>query len=83
MYGRIGIQNNIIASCACHNMSKWADYVIVGVKYGDGHSRIIKVKRCTDSGRELVNETIERRVDIVDDIKKGYTHVTAYWKNGQ
>lgn len=60
-------------------MDKWADFVIVGVKYDDSHSRILIVKRYADLGDKLGTETIERRTEIVDDIKAKRTHVTAYW----
>jgi len=63
-------------------MSKWADYVIVDVKYDDDNSsRIAKVERGPDLGDKLGKRTVEKRMKIVDDIKEGYTHVTAYWKN--
>ena len=58
-------------------MGKWADYAIVGVQYSINHSRIVKVKRRTDTGSELVNEVEKTRAEIVSSMLNGESYVTA------
>ncbi|MDE0401162.1 MAG: DUF3892 domain-containing protein [Candidatus Poribacteria bacterium] len=58
-------------------MTKWADYAIVTVRYDADHSRIIRVKRRTDTGDKLENEINKTRTEIVDSIRSGKTYVTA------
>ncbi len=55
-------------------MNKRADYAIVGVKYDDGHSRILVVKRRPDLGNKLGTETIERRTEIRSDSQLAVFH---------
>ena len=63
-------------------MNKWADYVIVGIRYNDDHSRIVAVKRRPDQGEKLGGEVRVGKKDIIDGISAGHTHITAYWSNG-
>lgn len=59
-------------------MSKWADYAIVEVKYTDSAcTRIDTVKRRADSGSSLDNETLRSRTGVINDIRNGWTYVTA------
>lgn len=59
-------------------MDKWADYVIVGVQYDTEQSRIARVRRSPDLGDKLGKATIVSRADVVDGIRSGLSHVTAY-----
>ena len=59
-------------------MEKWADYVIVGVRYDADHSQIDSVRRCPDLGDKLGKANIVTRAEIVASIRSGATHVTAY-----
>ena len=71
-------------------MAKWADYVIVGVRYNDDRTRIVAVKRRPDLGEKLGDESREGKDAIIDDIRAGRAHVTAYldknkreWREGE
>lgn len=57
---------------------KWADYVIVKVKYSEGHDHIVEVKICEDNGANLGEEKIIKRQDVINLLKKGKTFITAY-----
>ena len=70
-------------------MDKWADYVIVGVQYDADQSHIVRVRRCPDLGDKLGKTTIVSTKDVLDSIRGGSTHVTAYqnssdrtWRKG-
>ena len=58
-------------------MSKWADYVIVAVRYDKNDQYITKVKRYKFSSLGLINLQIEPRQTIVDELNSGTTFVTA------
>ena len=58
-------------------MGKWANYAIVGVRYSVNRSRIVKVKRRTDTGNELVDEVEKTREEIVSSMLNGESYVTA------
>ena len=68
-------------------MDKWADYAIVAVQY-DNRSRIVKVKRRTDTGDKLTDETEETRAEVVANMSRRVTYVTVYggddgWQRGE
>lgn len=58
-------------------MSKWADYVVTGVKYsaGDLHVQSVEVREHEDN--KLVRTRAMTRPDVVDLLAKGKTFVTA------
>ena len=58
-------------------MSKWADFVIVAVRYDKNDQYITKVKQYKFSSLGLINLQIESRQTIVDDLNRGKTFVTA------
>lgn len=62
-------------------MDKWADYAIVAVRYNPERTRIIIVKRRTDTGDKLENMTIETRTEIAASLHRKETYVTAYPKD--
>ena len=64
-------------------MTKWADFVITHVSYDEDNMRIVKVKRRTDNGKELIDPEIKNRSVIVDSINKRYTYITARYVNGE
>lgn len=55
---------------------KWADYLIVAVRY-DSSSRIVIVKCRPDLERVVGAEVIQTRTEIMDNIRKGKSYVTA------
>ncbi|MBS7814769.1 DUF3892 domain-containing protein [Wohlfahrtiimonas chitiniclastica] len=58
-------------------MSKWADFVIVAVKYDTNNEYITHVRRYRDTGTTLDELEIRSRDAIVNAINKGVTYVTA------
>ncbi len=62
-------------------MARWADYVIVGVRYNVDNSQIDSVQRSPDLGDKLGKANVVKRAEIVASIRDGATHVTAYRNN--
>lgn len=65
-------------------MGKWADFLVTGVKYDEGHERIIEVQTRVDKG-DTVGADVRKvaRLDVVQGIASGTTFVTAYLREGQ
>ena len=69
-------------------MTKWADYVIIAIRYKKEDSHIEKLRIMKDEGDKLAKEekTVFRETVVVS-IEKGITFVTAYkkgdkWRKG-
>ena len=58
-------------------MSKWADFVIVAVRYDKNNEYITHVKRYRHNGTMLTELEERSRAAIVGAINKGATYVTA------
>lgn len=68
-------------------MIKWADYVIVALRFREERRHVEKVKFMEDKGNELGSEQTASRGWVVSEIEKGTTFVTAYkqgtkWSKG-
>jgi len=70
-------------------MSKWADYGISAVRFNSAHTHIDRLRTHADNGETIGAAVEQRRLDIVDAIKKGTTFTTIFrngndkWKKGQ
>lgn len=73
-------------------MTKWADSVILAVRYSNNEksNKVIdkvkvsdyKVAESEDDNDKFENKRVLSRTDVISDIKKGVTYVTAY-KSGK
>lgn len=70
-------------------MAKWADYIIIRVRYNKDRNFIDKVQVCEDLGEKLGETNVKEREYIVSLIKDGKKVVTANknketrkWENG-
>ncbi len=63
-------------------MVKWADYMIVGVKYNKEPKHINEVKVREDINDKITNEQIKKRTDIIGFLTAGKKIITAYLKEG-
>ena len=69
-------------------MSKWADYVIVGVNFKkDDKKHILEVKICEDIEDKLVNEKPVSRQRVIEFLERDLKIITSYienkkWKRG-
>lgn len=63
-------------------MSKWADYLVVAVRYNAGRTHVEAVKACEDKGDSVGAETVMTRSAVVASIAR-YTFMTAYKENGK
>ncbi|GAB4521575.1 MAG: hypothetical protein OHK0046_33140 [Anaerolineae bacterium] len=63
--------------------TKWADYVIVAVRYQQTtfSDSIERVRVFTDDGTALINPDELSKYQVVLKLKNGYTFVTAYQEN--
>ena len=72
----------------CVNMTKWADYVIIAVRFKNEKQHIEQVKIMTDTGDTLTNKKIVSRIEIIRLIESGDKIFTVYkkddgnWKKG-
>jgi hypothetical protein len=58
-------------------MTKWADYVVTGVKYSAGDLHVQSVEVREHEGNKLVRPRAMTRPEVVDLLAKGKTFVTA------
>lgn len=59
-------------------MSKWADYLISGVRYDKNHEYIVVVEVRPDEDTKVGNPTQCERKEIVAHLKKRVTYITIY-----
>ena len=62
-------------------MSKWADFVVSGIKKGPGLANITHVQVHEDYGSEFGKPKIIDKKTLASHIKKGKKHLTIYKKN--
>ena len=62
-------------------MSKWADFVVSGMKKGSGLANISHVQVHEDFGNEFGKPEIIDKKTLASHIKKGKTYLTIYKKN--
>ena len=62
-------------------MNKWADYLIVRVRYDNDHSRIVKVKCLPDLGDDTGDPIFRSRDKVIQTIEDGVTYITVYEKD--
>jgi len=62
-------------------MSKWADFVVSGMKKGSGLANISHVKVHEDFGTEFGKPEIIDKKTLASHIKKGKKYLTIYKKN--
>jgi hypothetical protein len=58
-------------------MAKWADYLVVAVRYNAKRTHIDLVKVCADNGDTVGAETMQGRQWVVDKRERGTTFITA------
>ena len=61
-------------------MSKWADFVVSGMKKGSGLANISHVQVHEDFGNEFGKPEIIDKKTLASHIKKGKTYLTIYKK---
>ncbi len=64
-------------------MAKWADYLIVRVKYNHEHTHLVEVEVHQDLGDSTGAAQKVSRQDVVLAIQRGTTFVTAYTRDGK
>lgn len=69
-------------------MTKWADYVITGVRFQDDKKYILSVEVRPDLGDKIGFTEDWKRLNVVDSIENGKTFVTAFrngseWRKGE
>lgn len=62
-------------------MSKWADFVVSGIKKGPGLANISHVQIHEDFGSEFGNPELIDKKTLASHIKKGKKYITIYKKN--
>lgn len=62
-------------------MEKWADYVIIAVKYDINETHIVEVQVKEDAGDKLINGGFWSREKVIENIKNGKKFVTAIKAN--
>lgn len=62
-------------------MEKWADYVIIAVKYDINEAHIVEVQVKEDAGDKLINGGFWSREKFIENIKNGKKFVTAIKAN--
>ena len=62
-------------------MSKWADFVVSGMKKGTGLSKITHVQIHEDLGEEFGKPQIIEKKDLASKIKKGKKFITIFRKS--
>ena len=61
--------------------TKWADYVITGVRYAPTGSSLLELEVRADSGDAMGPEEIWPRARVLQAIAQGLTFVTAYMRD--
>jgi len=69
-------------------MEKWADHLISAVNYDVDHSFIVKTETRDDRGDKVGEPRIERRADVIANIKNGRIYYTILkgkdgWQRGE
>ncbi len=58
-------------------MERWADFVVIAVKYDNSKMHIDEVQVKEDAGDKLINGGFWKREKVVENIKNGKKFVTA------
>jgi hypothetical protein len=58
-------------------MAKWADYLIIAVRFNSAKTHIDEVEVCADNGDTTGSPTKIKRSTVVSKLESGYTYCTA------